>query len=146
MSYLFAGAFFISSIPICFSAEPISGAGSASNPSEKIEISLVDKPLTEAALVEMRIKNSRKLQSMVTNVDIAEYRLKSARNIPNPELRVSDITTRNYNDEFDEMRVGMRFRLPGLGEMGEDRQDARVQLWEQKSDELLYRQELIADV
>jgi outer membrane protein TolC len=35
--------------------------------------------------------------------------------------------------------------LPQLGEMGEDRQDARVRLWELKSDQLLYRQELIAE-
>ncbi|MFA4838840.1 MAG: TolC family protein [Candidatus Neomarinimicrobiota bacterium] len=144
--YLSAGLLFVSSISLCFPAQPISGAEDAFNSGEKIEISVVDKPLTEAVLVDMTIKNSRKLQSMSTNVDIANYRLKSARNIPNPELRLTDITTRNYKDDFDELRIGMRFRLPGLGEMGEDRQDATVSLGEQKNNELIYRQELIADV
>ena len=146
LSYILAGIFSVSAIRLGFSAQPISGAVNSFNSGEKIEISLVEKPLTEAALIDMTLQKSRKLQSMLTNVEIANYRLKSARNIQNPELRVSNLSTRNYKDDFDELRIGMRFRLPELGEVGENRQDAMVKLWDQKSDELLYRNELIADV
>jgi len=106
---------------------------------------MADKPLTESDIVDMTINSSRKLRSMLTNVEIANYRLKSARNIPNPEIRINDLTEDSYIRNFDETRIGLRLRLPQLGEMSKDRQDAVVQFWEQKSDQLLYRQELIAE-
>ena len=44
------------------------------------------------------------------------------------------------------MRIGLRWRFPKLGELSEDRQQAEVDLWERKVEEIRYRQELIARV
>jgi len=129
----------------CWAVEWLTAAESIPPAGDKIQINTTGQALTEAAIVEMTLSNSRKLRSMSTNVDIAGYRLKSARNIPNPEIRINDLTEDSYARNFDETRIGLRLNLPQLGEMGEDRQDARVRLWELKSDQLLYRQELIAE-
>ena len=133
---------------LCFTASAQTGADSPDvfYPGEKITISVVDRALSESALIDLALNHSRKLQSMSTNVDIAAYRLKSARNLRNPELRLSDLSTHYYTDEFDELRIGLRFRLPDLGENGERKQDATVRLSEQRSAESRYRQELISDV
>jgi outer membrane protein TolC len=102
--------------------------------------------LTEQQVIELALKYSRKLQSLSTNVDIADYRLDSSGWIRNPELRLSDQSTSHYTEEYDEVRVGLRWRLPKLGAMGEDKQQARVRLWERKVDEIRYRQQFIARV
>ena len=102
--------------------------------------------LTEQQVIELALKYSRKLQSLGTNVAIADYRLKSSGWIRNPELRISDVSTRYYSDEFDELRAGLRFRLPKLGELGEAKQEARVKLWDRKVEEIRYRHEFIARV
>jgi hypothetical protein len=80
--------------------------------------------VTEQQVIELALKNSRKLQSLGTNVAIASYRFQASGKMRNPELRLSDISTRYYTDEFDELRVGLRFRLPRLGEMGEEKQSS----------------------
>jgi len=141
--YFWVGMIGMAMLSICFSAQLLAGTGFGSG--DKLEINTTGEPLTEAAVVEMTLNKSRKLQSMQTNVEMAGYRLKSARNIPNPEIRLNDLTEDSYARNFDETRIGLRINLPQLGEMGKDRQDARVRLWEQKSDQLLYRQELIAE-
>ena len=102
--------------------------------------------MTEQEVIELALKYCRKLQSLSTNVEIANYRLNSSGWIRNPELRLSDISTRYYTEEFDELRVGLRFRLPKLGELGEEKQQARVELWDRRVQENRYRQEFIARV
>jgi len=102
--------------------------------------------LSEQQVIELALKYSRKLQSLSTNVEIANYRLNSSGWIRNPELRISEVSTRYYADEFDELRVGLRFRLPRLGELGEEKQQARVDLWDRKVEEIRYQQEFIARV
>jgi len=102
--------------------------------------------LTEQQVIELALKYSRKLQSLGTNVAIANHRLRSSGWMRNPELRLSDISTRYYTEEFDELRVGLRFRFPRLGELGEEKQEARVDLWDRKVEEARYRQEFIARV
>jgi len=102
--------------------------------------------MTEQQVIELALKYCRKLQSLSTNVEIANYRLNSSGWIRNPELRLSDISTRYYTEEFDELRVGLRFRLPKLGELGEEKQQARVELWDRRVQENRYRQEFIARV
>ncbi len=106
----------------------------------------VGATVTEQQVIELALKNSRKLQSLGTNVAIANYRLNSSGWMRNPELRISEVSTRYYTEEFDELRVGLRFRLPRLGELGEEEQDARVALWDRKVEQIRYRQELIARV
>lgn len=101
---------------------------------------------TEKQVVDLALKNSRKIQSLRTKVAIANYRLKSSGWIRNPELRVSDVSTRYYTDEFDELRAGLRFRLPKPGELGQEKQEARVELWERRVDEIRFQQEFIAGV
>ena len=102
--------------------------------------------MTEQQVIELALKYCRKLQSLSTNVEIANYRLNSSGWIRNPELRLSDISTHYYTEEFDELRVGLRFRLPKLGELGEEKQQARVELWDRRVQENRYRQEFIARV
>ena len=97
-------------------------------------------------MIELALKYSRKLQSLGTNVAIADYRLKSSGWIRNPELRISDVSTRYYTNEFDELRAGLRFRLPKLGELGEEKQRARVELWDRRVQEIRYQQQFIARV
>jgi outer membrane protein TolC len=102
--------------------------------------------LTEEQVIEFALKNSRKIQSLNTNVDIENYRLKSSGWLDNPELRLSNITNRHYADALTEVRAGIRMRLPQLGEMEEERQQARVDYWDQKVEQIRYRQEFIARV
>lgn len=101
---------------------------------------------TEEQVIELALVNSRKLKSLHTNVEIANYRLESSGGVENPELRLSDISTRYYTDEFDELRVGLRWHFPKIGELGEKKQRANVNLWERKINEIRYRQALIAKV
>ena len=103
-------------------------------------------PLSEQAVIDSALKNSRKLQFLNTNVEIAEYRLKSSGLVDNPELRIRDISTRYYTQEFDEMSIGLRWQFPKPGQLGEEKQEADVRFWERKVDEIRYRQELIARV
>ncbi|RPH95668.1 MAG: TolC family protein, partial [Calditrichaeota bacterium] len=102
--------------------------------------------MTEDQVIAAAIKSSRQLRALSTHAEIATYRLKSSGMIENPELRISDVSTRYYTDEFDELRVGLRFRLPKLGELSERKQQARVDLGQVKVDEIRYRQEMIAQV
>lgn len=113
-------------------------------PIEKIVIDTGSvQGVTEAELINLAIAESRKLQSLNTNVDIAQYRLNSSGWMENPELRIRNLTTRSHAEKFDELEFGLRIRLPELGELAEDRQQARVRLWEEKIDEMRYRQELV---
>ncbi len=103
------------------------------------------RKLTEQQIITIALENNRKLKSLHTSVEIANYRLHSNL-IRNPELRISDVSTRYYTDEFDEMRIGLRWRVPDLGELGEAKQQARVQWEERKIEESRYRQQFIANV
>jgi outer membrane protein TolC len=102
--------------------------------------------LTEQQVIGLALKYSRILQSLGTNVAIANHRLSSSGWIENPEIQISEVSTRYYADKFDELRVGLRFRLPRLGELGEEKQQARVDLWDRKVEEIRYRQEFITKV
>ncbi len=102
--------------------------------------------LNEDRLIEIALQYSKKLRFLGTNVEIASYRLNSSGGVENPELRISDISTRYYTNEFDELRIGLRWQLPKLGEMAEEKQQARVDLWDKKVEEMRYRQEFIARV
>jgi hypothetical protein len=90
----------------CWAVEWLTAAESIPPAGDNIQINTAGQALTEAAIVEMTLSNSRKLRSMSTNVDIAGYRLKSARNIPNPEIRINDLTEDSYARNFDETRIG----------------------------------------
>ena len=109
------------------------------NPTHESSIS-VDSLLAYA------LANSRKLWSLNTNVEMAQYRLNASGWIPNPELRLSDINTRYYLEDYREMQMGLRLRIPDLGELAEEKQQARVRLSEEKLDETRYRQQLVAKV
>lgn len=102
--------------------------------------------LTEQQVVELALKYSRKIQSLSTNVAIANYRLNASGWLRNPELRISDVSTRYYTQEFDELRAGLRFRLPKPGELGRAKQQARVELWDRRVEEIRYQQEFIARI
>jgi outer membrane protein TolC len=115
-----------------------------------IEDSLIPKHngpvVTEQQAINSALKNSRKLQSLNTNVQMAVYRLKSSGKLRNPEIRLSDVDASEIGDRINEYELGVRFRIPELGELGEDKQKARVRLWDQKVNQLRYQQRLIARV
>jgi outer membrane protein TolC len=105
-----------------------------------------ENAFTESQIIELSLKKSRKLESLGTNVDIAGHRLASSGWIENPELRLSDVSTRYLADRKEELQIGLRLRFPELGELVEERQQSRVDLWERKVEEIRYRHELIARV
>jgi outer membrane protein TolC len=102
--------------------------------------------VTEEEVVSLALNRSRKFQSLATNVEIAEHRMASSGSLPNPELRVGNVSTRSYDENFDEMRIGLRIRIPDIGEMGEEKEKARTDLWEQKVEKIRYQQDLTARV
>jgi outer membrane protein TolC len=104
------------------------------------------RTVTETEAIALALKQSRRLQSLAANVEIAGHRLSSSGPLPNPELRVSNLSTRSYDERFDELRLGLRIRLPDLGERREDREKARTEYWERKVEQERYGQELAARV
>lgn len=102
--------------------------------------------LSEQDVVDMGLEYSRKLKSYNTNVKIAEYRYESAGQIQNPELRLSDVSTRYLTDEFDELEMGLRWKAPELGELGEKKQQAQVNIWERKVQQIRYQQQLVSRI
>ena len=102
--------------------------------------------LSEQDVVDMGLEYSRKLKSFNTKVEIAEHRYESAGQIQNPELRLSDVSTRYLTDEFDELEVGLRWKTPELGELGEKKQQAQVNIWERKVQQIRYQQQLVSRI
>lgn len=104
------------------------------------------KLLEEKKAVEMALDNSRELAALNINVQIANHRLDSAGWVDNPEFRLRDISTKYISDEFDEIQMGLRWSPPRLGELSEDKQEARVRIAERKVLALRLRQDLIRRV
>lgn len=102
--------------------------------------------ITEQQAIQSALENSRKLQSLNTNVRMAEYRFKSSGKLRNPEIRLSDVNASQIGDRIDEYELGVRWRFPEPWELGEDKQQARVRLWDRKVNQLRYHQQLIARV
>ncbi len=102
--------------------------------------------LSEQDVVDMGLEYNRKLKSYNTKVEIAEYRYESAGQIQNPELRFSDVSSRYFTQEFDEMELGLRWNFPGLGELGEKKQQAQVNIWERKVLQIRYQQQLVSRI
>ncbi len=102
--------------------------------------------LSEQQVIEYALTNSRKLESLSTSQEIAEHRYNASGWIRNPELRLNELSSRYITEEFDELETGIRWRFPQLGELGEDKQQARIRLWGRKVDRIRYHQRLVARV
>lgn len=102
--------------------------------------------VTEDTVIARTLARSRKLQSLTTDVEIAEHRLASAGKPENPEIRISNVTRQSYDDDFDELRAALRVRIPDLGELTEDREKARTDLRETELEKIRYEQDLTARV
>ncbi|MEE4312730.1 MAG: TolC family protein [candidate division KSB1 bacterium] len=102
--------------------------------------------ITVKQAIQSALEKSRKLQSLNTNVRMAEYLVKSSGKLRNPEVRLSDVNAGQIGDRIDEYELGVRWRFPEPGELGEDRQQAVVRLWDRKVDQLRFQQQLIARV
>jgi len=114
---------------------------------ESAETFKSSKLWNEDELIGKALEYNRKLQLLETNVEIAEHRLQSSGWIENPEFRLSRRLDRYADvDEFDEWRYGVRWDVPKLGELGEDKQKARVELWDRNVEKIRYRHALIAKV
>lgn len=101
---------------------------------------------TEDMAVEMALERSVELELLDNKVRVASYRFDSSGRIDNPELRLRELSSRYFNEHRDELQVGLRLRLPGLGESAMAKQEARVDIWRRKVDALRYRHRLAADV
>ncbi|MFC1569440.1 TolC family protein [bacterium] len=125
----------------CLFAQSIN---TANEPTETIKS---QKLWNEDELISLALDYNRKLQFLDTNVEIAEYRFQSSGWIENPELRLSRRHDRYADaDEYDEWRYGVRWDMPKLGELGEERQKAKVELWDRHVEKIRYRHALIANV
>ncbi|MBU0713041.1 TolC family protein [bacterium] len=144
-------------LPLLGVAEDSIGNGDVVFPCERITIDSTLKVLNESELIEMALQYSRKMQNLNTNIEIAGYRLKSSGKWDNPEIRIrgfstdyfsksDDLLAENFPKNIDELSIGVRFRFPDLGELGEKKQEATVRLWDRKVEEIRYRQALIARV
>lgn len=102
--------------------------------------------ITEQQAIELALIQSRELKSRDTNVQIADYRFHSAGKINNPVFRLSEVSTKYYTDEFDELRIGLRWKPPDIGELAEEKQQAQVRLWDRKVTAIRYRHRLVARV
>jgi outer membrane protein TolC len=114
--------------------------------SDSINVDLNLPSISEQELIEQALQNSRKMKNLNTNATIAEYERQSSGKWPNPELRIADISSRYFTEEFDELRAGVRLRFPTLGESAEKKQAANVEYWGEKVDEIRYHQDLIARI
>ncbi|MCD6441568.1 MAG: TolC family protein [Candidatus Marinimicrobia bacterium] len=102
--------------------------------------------LTEEQLITRALQRSRKLRSLQTNIDIAEYRYQSSGRLANPELRFRDISLSHHEKKYQEQQIGLRFSIPQPGELQKERQESAVLLWDKKVDKERYHQTLIARV
>jgi outer membrane protein TolC len=115
------------------------------NPVDRIIVPDTGRAVTADEVIAFALKRSRRFQSLSTNVEIAEHRLTSSGGLPNRNC-VGQVSTRSYDENFDEMRLGLRIRFPDLGEMAEEKEQARTDLGEQKVEKIRYEQELAARV
>jgi len=106
----------------------------------------VHKKITVNEAIQQALNNSRKMESLATNTQIAEYRYDSSGKLNNPELRYKEESHRSFLKDINEKRLGIRWRPPRIGELSEDRQQARVEVWDRKVDEIRYRHQLVARV
>lgn len=87
---------------------------------------------TETEALDLAVKNSEELKFLEMNVRIAQERVRSAGGVENPEVRFRDISTYYFTDKVDQLQVGLRWNPPRLGELGRDKQEAQVVLFEKR--------------
>jgi outer membrane protein TolC len=134
------------SVPIMLVSQQSLETGKMLSQINSINIDFNLAPISEQDLIEQALQNSRKMHNLNTNATIAEYEMQSSGKWSNPELRIADISSRYLTEEFDELRAGVRFRFPTLGESAEEKQAANVDYWKRKVEEIRYHQELIARI
>ena len=102
----------------------------------------------EDEAVAAALRHSHKLARLEAEVKAEEELLGvAAFAVDNPELRLEDISTQ-YADsgENKKLGIGLRWRPPRLGQLGEEQQERRVTLWEKKRDAQRFRLELASRV
>lgn len=102
--------------------------------------------LTEDEAIRLALSLSHGLESRDTRTQIADYRFDSAGRINNPELRISDLSTKYFTEVNDELRIGLRWRPPKLGELAEEKQQAKVNYLVRNVEAIRYREDLISKV
>ncbi len=102
--------------------------------------------LTLAQAMEKAKASSRQLDSLRTRLEIARSRLDGVTWVQNPELRVRDISSEYITDRFDDIEVGLRWRLRDLGETEVERQRRRVRVSAVEVEAARAEQRLVARV
>ena len=99
--------------------------------------------ITEDQVIKLVQQNSRQLKCLTTRDQVEEFRVKSSGWFQNPELRLSEESDRYMSNDYKELELGLRWRLPRPGELGKEKQNARVRLWEQKVETIRHQQRII---
>ena len=128
---------------LLLSSSDIALADEGSNEQISISSSYV---LTVEEAVTRALKNNRKLKSLDTSVMMRRNRLDSATGVANPELRIKDISTKYFTETFDEITIGLRWRIPGLGDISLKEQQAKVRYHEARVDKDIATLELCRKV
>ena len=102
--------------------------------------------LTEADAVTRALQSSRQIEAFDNDVDLAEGERDSAGALRNPQLRVQDLSTEYVRDRFDQLSVGLRWKLPRLGEARQVREEAELKVTEARVDAAQARLEVAARV
>lgn len=104
--------------------------------------------MSEKDAVESTLLHSRELKRLEKRLESKKVRADYARfDVRNPEIRLSDISTKYADSAANaQLQVGLRWRLPKLGEMNEKIQSARCDLWDASVDLFKYRVKLTGEV
>jgi len=129
-------------IALLLSTAPLSAA---EKPSDTGSVTVT----LEEALARI-LGNDHKLKSLDNTVEAQKQIVDFARyDVNNPEVRLQDISTGYIDNEpgdNQQFQIGLRWQPPRLGELGENEQQERVDLWEKKVKAIQERVDLIARV
>ncbi len=105
--------------------------------------------ITEAAAIERGLEKSAELNKANAQVlarkKVADF---SRFEVDNPELRFRDLSTKYFDSSVDnqEFQIGLRWRLPRIGELSEKQAESQVDLWEERVDAFDLKMDVISDI
>lgn len=152
----FLAAFFILTLSSCYKPQPLSLPSSditsykdMDGPAEALSKPEIPKLVLagEDDAVKKALENNERVKLLGQDVDIASSALESAGKIDNPELRVSDLTTRDMDEgRLREIEVGLRWQSPKLGELSAEKDAAKAEVGLARVEQELYKQKLCREV
>jgi len=102
--------------------------------------------INEEDAVRLALANDRVIELFRTDVLIADQKAQSAGKIDNPELRIGQLSSRNLDQGFRSLEVGVRWRSPRIGELAAQRDIASAKAQLKQADMERFRQEFASGV